>query len=165
MKDKHLYQRRTDGDYKGYTEESFYYNSTEKLWCWKQTSTEKIFKAKTLEEIRDIKDKYFKGSGSHERDKGTPLPEGFFSTEEFTKLVNIKKLSKEYISRLLKRASTSQNEYNERGMDRKKRGVQFVNCLKKAGIEYDQIISRRKVWVFKNLNDEKINEFKKLWLS
>ena len=29
MKDKNLYQRRTDGDYKGYTEDGFYFNSTE----------------------------------------------------------------------------------------------------------------------------------------
>ena len=53
MKDKNLYQRRTDGDYKGYTEDSFYFNSTEQLWCWKQTSTEKIFKAKTINELID----------------------------------------------------------------------------------------------------------------
>ena len=52
MKDKTLYQRRTDGDYKGYTEDSFYFNSTEQLRCWKQTSTGKIFKAKTINELK-----------------------------------------------------------------------------------------------------------------
>ena len=51
MKDKTLYQRRTDGDYKGYTEDSFYFNSTEQLWCWKQTSTGEIFKAKTINDL------------------------------------------------------------------------------------------------------------------
>ena len=61
MKDKILYQRRTDGDYKGYTEDSFYFNSTEQLWCWKQTSTEKIFKAKTIDELRQIKENNFIG--------------------------------------------------------------------------------------------------------
>ncbi len=62
MKDKILYQRRTDGDYKGYTEDSFYFNSTEQLWCWKQTSTEKIFKAKTIDELRQIKENnYIRG--------------------------------------------------------------------------------------------------------
>ena len=35
---KSLYQRRTDGNYKGYTKDSFYFNSTEQLWCWKQSS-------------------------------------------------------------------------------------------------------------------------------
>ena len=47
----------------------------------------------------------------------------------------------------------------------KKRGMKFVNCLKKASIEYEQIVQRRKVWVFKNVNNEKIELFKKTWLA
>ena len=43
--------------------------------------------------------------------------------------------------------------------------MKFVNCLKRASIEYEQIIQRRKVWVFKNVNNEKIELFKKTWLE
>ena len=34
-----------------YDKESFYFSITENLWCWKQTSTGKIFKAKTKTEL------------------------------------------------------------------------------------------------------------------
>ena len=52
---KSLYQRRTDGDYKGYTKDSFYFNSTEQLWCWKQNSKNIIHKASTIEELKKLK--------------------------------------------------------------------------------------------------------------
>ena len=103
MKDKILYQRRTDGDYKGYTEDSFYFNSTEQLWCWKQTSTEKIFKAKTIDELRQIKENNFLGKGNYEHKNDASLEKGHTSTEQFAKLTNIG--SKEYVSMLLKRAN------------------------------------------------------------
>ena len=180
MKDKHLYQRRigkykdkegyiSKFNYKGYTEDGFYYRSTTREWVWKQNikgeTKDKLHTAKTISELREKKNNHLKGRGSHKRAKGTPLPHGLMSTEEFAKLTKIEKLSKEYISRLLKRASTSSNEYDERGLERKKRGMKFVNCLKRASIEYEQIIQRRKVWVFKNVNNEKIELFKKTWLE
>ena len=86
MKDKNLYQRRTDGDYKGYTEDSFYFNSTEQLWCWKQTSTEKIFKAKTINELKQIKENNFIGKGNYEHKNDASLQKGHTSTEQFAKL-------------------------------------------------------------------------------
>ena len=170
MKDKHLYQRRTDGDYKGYTEESFYFNSTENLWCWKQTSTGNIYKAKTIEKLRELKSKHKVGSGNYEHEKDTSLPEGFIGTDEFVKLVKIESMSREYIGRLLKRASTSSEGYDKRGLDRRKRGIKFVNCLKKSGIEHDKILHKskyfkRKVWIFKKVNEEKIKKFKEFWLK
>ena len=170
MKDKHLYQRRTDGDYKGYTEESFYFNSTENLWCWKQTSTGNIYKAITIEKLRELKSKHKVGSGNYEHEKDTSLPEGFIGTDEFVKLIEIESMSREYIGRLLKRASTSSEGYDKRGLDRRKRGIKFVNCLKKSGIEYDKILHKskyfkRKVWIFKKVNEEKIKKFKEFWLN
>jgi len=170
MKDKHLYQKRKDGKYLGYTEDGFYYNSDEGLWCWEQTSKEVIHKAKTIEELREIKKQNLIGSGNYEHVKDTALPEGLVGTEEFAKLTKIEKMSKEYVSRLLKRATAPHKEYDERGMDRKKRGIHFVNCLKKAGIEYDQILHKskyfkRKVWVFKKVNDDKIKKFKEYWYT
>ena len=76
MKDKNLYQRRTDGDYKRYTEDSFYFNSTEKLWCWKQTSTEKIFKAKTINDLKKIKETNFICKGIYEHKNDSSLEKG-----------------------------------------------------------------------------------------
>ena len=170
MKDKHLYQRRTDGDYKGYTDESFYFNSTENLWCWKQTSTGNIYKASTIEKLRELKSKHKVGSGNYEHEKDTSLPEGFIGTDEFVKLIKIESMSREYIGRLLKRASTSSEGYDKRGLDRRKRGIKFVNCLKKSGIEDDKILHKskyfkRKVWIFKKVNEEKIKKFKEFWLN
>ena len=95
MKDKILYQRRTDGDYKGYTEDSFYFNSTEQLWCWKQTSTEKIFKAKTKSELSSIKEKQFIGSGNYEREYN--LGDGLVSTEEFGKITGVDKVNDSFM--------------------------------------------------------------------
>ena len=170
MKDKHLYQRRTDGNYKGYTNESFYFNSTENLWCWKQTSTGNIYKARTIEKLRELKSKHKVGSGNYEHEKDTSLPEGFIGTDEFVKLIKIDSMSREYIGRLLKRASTSSESYDKRGLDRRKRGIKFVNCLKKSGIEYDKILHKskyfkRKVWIFKKVNEGKIKKFKEFWLN
>ena len=167
---KSLYQRRTDGDYKGYTKDSFYFNSTEQLWCWKQNSKNIIHKASTIEELKKIKNKELIGQGNYDHKNDSTLEQGHTSTEEFAKLTKIEKMSKEYVSRLLKRASAPHKEYDERGMDRKKKGIHFVNCLKKAGIEYDQILHKskyfkRKVWVFKKINDDKIKKFKEYWYT
>ena len=90
MKDKNLYQRRTDGDYKGYTEDSFYFNSTEQLWCWKQTSTEKIFKAKTINVLKQIKENNFIGKGNYEHKNDASLQKGHTSTEQFAKICGMK---------------------------------------------------------------------------
>ena len=97
MKDKNLYQRRTDGNYKGYTEDSFYFNSIEQLWCWKQTSTEKIFKSKTINELKQLKEANFIGKGNYEHKNDASLEEGHVSTEQFAKMTNIG--SKEYVKR------------------------------------------------------------------
>ena len=168
MKDKNLYQRRTDGDYKGYTEDSFYFNSTEQLWCWKQTSTEKIFKAKTINELKQIKENNFIGKGNYEHKNDASLEEGHVSTEQFVKICEMKNregkaVTKNYISMLLKRANEPLKNYNKRAEDRKNKGLFFIKCLNQSKIEFEQIIYKRKVWVFKNITSEKIKVFKSLW--
>mgnify|MGYP001204784458 CR=1 FL=1 len=161
MKDKILYQRRTDGDYKGYTEDSFYFNSTEQLWCWKQTSTEKIFKAKTINELKQIKENNFIGKGNYEHKNDSSLNPEHTSTEEFGKKTGLG--GKEYISMLLKRAVLPINESDKRGAGRKKKGMHFIKCLEESDIHFEQIIHKRKVWVFKNVTNNKIKIFKSLW--
>ena len=81
-----------------YDQNSFYFNITENLWCWKQTSTGKIFKAKTKSELTKIKDSQFVGSGNYEREYN--LGEGLISTEEFGKITGVG--TKQYISLLLR---------------------------------------------------------------
>ena len=161
MKDNSIYQRRVDGNYKGYTKDSFYFNSTEQLWCWKQTSTKKIFKAKTIDELRQIKENNFIGKGNYEHKNDASLEKGYTSTEQFAKLTNIG--SKEYVSMLLKRANEPLKNYDKRAEGRKKKGLFFTECLSKSKIEFEQIIYKRKVWVFKNITSEKIKIFKSLW--
>ena len=92
-----------------YDQNSFYYSITEELWCWKQTSTGKIFKAKTKSELLSIKEKQFVGSGNYEREYN--LGEGLVSTEEFGKITGVG--TKQYISLLLKRGTTSTNKYDK----------------------------------------------------
>ena len=162
MKDNSLYQRRVDGNYKGYTKDSFYFNSTEQLWCWKQTSTDKIFKAKNINDLKKIKDDNFIGKGNYEHKNDASLAKGHWSTEQFAKLTNIG--SKEYISMLLKRANEPIKNYDKRAEGRKKKGLFFTECLSKSKIQFEQIIYKRKVWVFKNITNEKIKVFKSLWL-
>ncbi len=161
MKDNFLYQRRTDENYKGYTKDSFYFNSTENLWCWKQTSTHKIFKAKTINELKKIKEKNFIGKGNYKHHNDSSLEKGHTSTEKFAKATGMG--SKEYVSMLLKRANETLKNYDRRAEGRKKKGLFFIECLNKSKIEYEQIIYKRKVWVFKNINKEKINKFRVLW--
>ena len=168
MKYKNLYQRRTDGDYKGYTEDSFYFNSTEQLWCWKQTSTEKIFKAKTINELKQIKENNFIGKGNYEHKNDASLEEYHTSTEQFAKICGMKNregkvVTKNYISMLLKRANEPLKNYDKRAEGRKKKGLFFIKCLNQSKIEFEQIIYKRKVWVFKNVTSGKINIFKSLW--
>ncbi len=84
-----------------YDQNSFYFNITENLWCWKQTSTGKIFKAKTKSELTKIKDNQFIGSGNYDREY--ILKEGLISTEEFGKITGVG--TKQYVSLLLKRGT------------------------------------------------------------
>ena len=158
---KSLYQRRTDGNYKGYTKDSFYFNSTEQLWCWKQDSKSIIHKASTIEELKKIKNKELIGQGNYDHKNDSTLEQGHTSTEEFAKITEIG--SKEYVSMLLKRGLSPIKNYDKRAEDKKKRGLNFINCLKKSGIDFEQIVYKRKVWVFKNVDNNKIKIFKDLW--
>ena len=158
---KSLYQRRTDGDYKGYTKDSFYFNSTEQLWCWKQDSKSIIHKASTIEELKKIKNKELVGQGNYDHKNDSTLEQGHTSTEEFAKITEIG--SKEYVSMLLKRGLSPIKNYDKRAEDKKKRGLNFISCLKKSGINFEQIVYKRKVWVFKNVDNNKIKIFKDLW--
>ena len=76
-----------------YDQNSFYYSITEEMWCWKQTSTGKIFKAKTKSELLSIKEKQFVGSGNYEREYN--LGTGLVSTEEFGKITGVDQLQTE----------------------------------------------------------------------
>jgi len=168
---KSLYQRRTDGDYKGYTKDSFYFNSTEQLWCWKQSSKNIIHKASTIEELKKIKNKELVGQGNYDHKNDSTLEQGHTSTEEFAKITEIG--SKEYVSMLLKRGITPMKVYDKnsggqgvhRPENRRKKGLHFIYCLKKTNIKFSRIRNKfnTKVWVFENLNDEKISNFKKYW--
>ena len=64
---------------------------------------------------------------------------------------------------LLKRANEPLKNYDKRAEGRKKKGLFFTECLSKSKIEFEQIIYKRKVWVFKNVTSEKIKVFKSLW--
>ena len=152
-----------------YDQNSFYFNVTENLLCWKQTSTGKIFKAKTKSELTKIKDSQFVGSGNYEREYN--LGEGLISTEEFGKITGVG--TKQYISLLLKRGTTPLNNYEKtnggggvhKPEGRRKKGIFFVDCLNKSKITYDRTINQfnTKVWVFKNVNKDKIEKFKIYW--
>ena len=154
-----------------YDQNSFYFDLTEKLWCWKQTSTEKIYKAKTKSELLQIKEKKYIGSGNYDRDY--KLDKGFLSTEEFGKTSGVG--SKEYVSMLLKRGTTPLNKYSSHSsgqgvhkpQNRRKKGLHFIDCLNKSKINFERVLNQfnTKVWVFKNVNDDKINQFKKYWTN
>ena len=64
---------------------------------------------------------------------------------------------------LLKRGLNPIKNYDKRAENKKKRGLNFISCLKKSGINFEQIIYKRKVWVFKNVDKNKIKIFKDLW--
>ena len=152
-----------------YDKDSFYFSITEKLWSWKQTSTGKIFKAKTKTELLSIKKKEFIGSGNYKRVYN--LDKDYISTEEFGKIAEIG--SKEYVSLLLKRGTTPLKDYDKkiggqgihRPENRRKKGLLFIECLNKSKIGFDRILNqyKTKVWVFKNVNNEKIKIFKNHW--
>ena len=153
-----------------YDENAFYYSPTENVWCWEQSSKGKIFKASTKSELLKIKNKNFLGSGNYKKEKYN-LGEGFISAEEFGKITGIG--GKAYVSMLLKRGTTPINVYDKNSggagvhkpENRRKKGLHFINCLKKSNIKYSQIINQfnTKVWVFKNLGGQKIVNFKKYW--
>ena len=154
-----------------YDQNSFYYSITEELWCWKQTSSGKIYKAKSKSELLEIKEKQFVGSGNYEREYN--LGEDLISTEEFGKIADVG--TKQYISLLLKRGTTPVNNYDKnQGGDgvhkpeaRRKKGLHFIECLNKSKIGFDRVINQynTKVWVFKNVTQDKINNFKKYWIN
>jgi len=154
-----------------YDENSFYFSATEELWCWKKTSTEQIFKAKSKSELLNIKKKQFVGSGNYERKYN--LGENMISTEEFGKITNIG--TKQYISLLLKRGTTPTNNYDKihggngvhKPEGRRKKGIHFIECLNKSKITFDKIMNQynTKVWVFKDVTQEKIKNFKKNWMK
>jgi len=154
-----------------YDQNSFYYSITEELWCWKQTSSGKIYKAKSKSELLKIKEKQFVGSGNYEREYN--LGEDLISTEEFGKIADVG--TKQYISLLLKRGTTPVNNYDKnQGGDgvhkpeaRRKKGLHFIECLNKSKIGFDRVINQynTKVWVFKNVTQDKINNFKKYWIN
>ena len=63
---------------------------------------------------------------------------------------------------LLKRANEPLKNYDKRAEGRKK-GLFFIKCLNQSKIEFEQIIYKRKVWVFKSITNEKIKVFQSLW--
>ena len=154
-----------------YDQNSFYYSITEELWCWKQTSSGKIYKAKSKSELLKIKEKQFVGSGNYEREYN--LGEDLISTEEVGKIADVG--TKQYISLLLKRGTTPVNNYDKnQGGDgvhkpeaRRKKGLHFIECLNKSKIGFDRVINQynTKVWVFKNVTQDKIKNFKKYWIN
>ena len=123
---KKIYKRRIDGNYKGYTKESFYYDSIEKLWCWKQTSKDRIFKQKSKKELMKIKISNFVGQGNYKHKNDSTLHPGYSSTEEFAKLTGIG--GKEYISMLLKRAHEPPKNYDKRAEGRQKKEFFLLNA-------------------------------------
>ncbi len=152
-----------------YDENSFYFSITENMWCWKQTATGEIFKAKTKSELVKIKNKKFIGSGNYQREY--KLDKGVISTEEFGKLSGVG--SKEYVSMLLKRGTTPLNKYENKSggqgvhkpENRRKKGLHFIDCLQKSKISYDRVLNQFNtyVWVFKNVTDKQIILFKHYW--
>ena len=155
-----------------YDKNSFYFNSSENLWCWKQTSTGKIFKASTKTELLKIKEKQFIGSGNYKREpREYILGKGQIITDEFGKMTGLG--SKHYISLLLKRGTTPISSYDKntggagihKPEGRRKKGLQFIKCLEKSKISYDRVLNQYNtmVWVFHNINQEKIDAFKKFW--
>ena len=152
-----------------YDENSFYFSITENMWCWKQTATGEIFKAKTKSELLKIKNKKFIGSGNYHREY--KLDKAAISTEEFGKISGVG--SKEYVSMLLRRGSTPINKYENksggqgvhRPENRRKKGLHFIDCLNKSNINFGRVLNQFNtyVWIFKNVTDEKIIRFKNYW--
>ena len=150
-------------EFKSYTKDGFYYKSTENLWFWKGRKNGKPFEfhAKSIEELKIIKKNNFIGKGNYEHKNDSSLNPEHTSTEEFGKKTGLG--GKEYISMLLKRAVLPINEGDKRGAGRKKKGMHFIKCLEESDIHFEQIIHKRKVWVFKNVTNNKIKIFKSLW--
>ncbi len=83
--------------------------------------------------------------------------------------------SKEYVSMLLKRGTTPLNKYSSqpsgqgvhKPQNRRKKGLHFIECLNKSKINFERVLNQfnTKVWVFKNVNNDKINQFKKFWTN
>ena len=150
-------------EFKSYTKDGFYYKSTENLWFWKGRKNGKPheFFAKSIEDLKIIKKNNFIGKGNYEHKNDSSLNPEHTSTEEFGKKTGLG--GKEYISMLLKRAVLPINEHDNRGAGRKKKGMHFIKCLEKSDIHFEQIIHKRKVWIFKNATENNLRIFKKLW--
>lgn len=150
-------------EFKSYTKDGFYYKSTENLWYWKGRKNGKPheFYAKSIEDLKIIKKNNFIGKGNYEHKNDSSLNPEYTSTEKFGKKTDVG--GKEYISMLLKRGILPINENDKRGIGRKEKGMRFIKCLEKSDIQFEQIIHKRKVWVFKNVTDFKIKKFKKYW--
>ena len=83
--------------------------------------------------------------------------------------------TKQYISLLLIRGTTPISNYEKNSCGdgvhkpegRRKKGLHFVKCLERSKINYDKVLNQynTKVWVFKNINKEKIDNFKRLWVE
>ena len=116
---------------------------------------------KSIEELKIIKKNNFIGKGNYEHKNDSSLDPEHTSTEEFGKKTGLG--GKEYISMLLKRAVLPINEGDKRGVGRKKKGMHFIKCLEESDIHFEQIIHKRKAWVFKNVTNNKIKIFKSLW--
>ena len=150
-------------EFKSYTKDGFYYKSTKNLWFWKGRKNGKPFEfhAKSIEELKIIKKNNFIGKGNYEHKNDSSLNPEHTSTEEFGKKTGLG--GKEYISMLLKRAVLPINENDNRGAGRKKKGMHFIKCLEKSDIHFEQIIHKRKVWIFKNASENNLRIFKNLW--
>ena len=59
--------------------------------------------------------------------------------------------------------NTTENLWCQKAEEKK--AYFFVDCLKKSQITYDRTINQfnTKVWVFKNINKDKIEKFKNYW--
>ena len=167
--------------YLAYTKDNFYFKETTGMWCWKQESKGIIHEAKTIDALKKIKDEEFKGQGNYDHSKTHDyqkfeVKSGYLNTEEFAKIIKLG--SKNYVSMLLKRATTPVKECDKRAEDKRKRGLHFIDCLKKTNIEYfhanpkniykniqekNHLILKQKIWVFKGVTDVKIKKFNELW--
>ena len=129
MKDKELYNKRSDGNYKGYTKDGFFINKLQTNGfgnkILKNQTKDKYYCAKTINELKQIKEANFIGKGNYEHKNDASLEKGHTSTEQFAKLTNIG--SKEYVSMLLKRANEPLKNYDKRAEGRKKRDYFLLN--------------------------------------
>tara|TARA_Y100000590_G_C15375106_1_gene884065 strand:- start:26 stop:589 length:564 start_codon:yes stop_codon:yes gene_type:complete len=166
----------SDKKYLSYTKDSFYFKETTGMWCWKQLSKGIVHERKSKVALKKLKNEELIGKGNydhsktHDYQKIYEIKSGYLNTEEFAKITKLG--HKNYVSMLLKRATTPIKEHDKRAEDKRKRGLHFIDCLKKANIEYlhanpkniyKNIKLKQKIWVFKGVADVKIKKFNELW--